>query len=262
MKLTGAPVKDDCSPAALHRSLSISGRQDNVSFSYSGSQAEQDKHVTVARLTAKSNRLSEQIAQTQPNITRTLSRTEAAASKNMATCAREKMSIAGQPEMAPQQERRGEACIATHAFSNCGDIYNPVRPPGIGEVKPGGALDENRRAADLLGERCSWSGTSCDGSRVFRYAGKLRDQPIGMVRRDTTFTGKEVVSADGTLMEVHAQYDRPIDITFKDKRAEARKIARVASVRVQRDPDGSYYVSVLTSAGAVTFHVSADGAVV
>ena len=130
-----------------------------------------------------------------------------------------------------------------------------MRPPGIGESKPGLAY---ARQKDDQDERSNKTTSNRDGSTTYEYKGELayigRQFHVG-------FTGSEKIDSTGKLLETHVKYDKPINQTFLGPSGDTvHLISNVKRIDTSVGGDGNYVTTITTADHrTVTFTTDRDG---
>lgn len=135
------------------------------------------------------------------------------------------------------------------AFSRSGDIYSPVRPPGIGEAGPGvDCPDDQVKDIDY---RNVQSRHNLDGSVTHYYSGELEDGWIS----DTGFKATETLK-DGKVVSSEIQYKPPKTFQVSDGNG-TMTLANVENVRTQLAADGNYH-SIVECADHTKYEIVTD----
>jgi len=149
-----------------------------------------------------------------------------------------------------------DAAAGAPDFNIWSGSYNPVRPPGIGEMKPGEASDQDK------GNGIDWRKAnamydSSDGTTSYSYYGELEDGFIW----DTEFTAEERVDKDNRIISTYVVYETPVDIDFQSPDGTGLDIRNVVKVETELNESTCNYDTVVTTADGRErrFVLSAEG---
>jgi len=167
--------------------------------------------------------------------------------------------VSGEKQIDTMGDRAAEAKAAN--FSPSDGQYHPVRPPGIGEMRPGEESSSDK------GKGIDWregrAVNNSDGSTTYQYKGELEDSGFWPWNwGDTNFTAEERVDSKGNLISTHVKYDSKVDQEYVGKNAEKVKIENVTEVDSRKNGDGNFVTTVTTKDGQKhTFISGPDGKV-
>ncbi len=144
------------------------------------------------------------------------------------------------------KDSSGNAQLSVTDFQIQGGAYNPVRPPGIGEMKPGEANSSYTKKGNPP-ERTSQLDTEL-GQTTYNYTGDLNNGTF----IDTKFTAQESFDQNGRLTHTDVKYtNEPVDITFMGKDGNPvtiKGVKEVESSLSNRQSFGEYYYTRITCA--------------
>jgi len=150
------------------------------------------------------------------------------------------------------------------SFAMVDGQYNPVRPSGIGEFKPGVITAHGWHAYTTYGRvgidsRTGKTTSNSDSSATFEYTGNVSGKPSLSA---VPFKASESIDKDGKVIETHVDYSGPLDQTFIGPTGGPVTISDVRQMDTTRDQDGYYVTKVTNLAGKVwTFTTSSEGKV-
>ncbi|MFN8656288.1 MAG: hypothetical protein U0105_08095 [Candidatus Obscuribacterales bacterium] len=136
-------------------------------------------------------------------------------------------------------------------FSRSGDVYSPVRPPGVGEAGPGVDCPDDQ--VDGIDYRKVQTRHNLDGSVSHFYAGELEDGWIF----DTGFSATETLK-NGKVVSSEVNYNPPKTFQVLDGNG-VMTLANVESVRTELAADGNYH-SVIECADHTKYEIVTDSA--
>lgn len=145
------------------------------------------------------------------------------------------------------------------------NVYNPVGPPGLGDLQPGQEIDGGHE--DIDWRKVVDSEMGSDGSKTFFYEGELNDSGFLGISGETNFAGMERLDPNGRLLERHVTYDSGVTIFLKsDGRHDNDqiKLEKIRKLDTTFDPKTGLYNTVATREDGFkySFQTRPDGQVV
>ncbi len=157
-----------------------------------------------------------------------------------------------------QSSAPGDTKANVDAFKPVEGAFNPVRPEGIGQMRPGQADGDEGKGIDW---RTSRAVSNPDGSTTYNYTGEIEDSYWFNVGGDTNFTAEETVDHNGQMTHSKVEYGSSKDLSLLGPRGQKVQIKNATSVESNRN-GANYETKVVDSDGKVyTFVTAADGTV-
>lgn len=159
---------------------------------------------------------------------------------------------------AEQSSAPGDTKANIDSFKAVDGVFNPVRPMGIGELRPGQAEGDEGKGVDW---RTSRAVRNEDGSTTYNYTGEIEDSWFLGIGGDTNYTAEETVDHNGQLTRSKVEYGSTKDLSFLGPRGQKVSISNVKNVETNRtgnnyetkvmDSDGKTYIFVTAADGTV-----------
>lgn len=155
-----------------------------------------------------------------------------------------------------QSSAPGDTKANIDSFKPVDNVFNPVRPQGLGELRPGQAEGDEGKGIDW---RTSRAVNNENGSTTYNYTGELED---GWIGGDTNFTAQETIDHNGRIVHSKVEYDSAKDLSMLGPRGQKVQIKNAKAVETNRTGN-NYETKVVDSDGKVyTFVTAPDGTVV
>lgn len=155
-----------------------------------------------------------------------------------------------------QSSAPGDTKANVDSFKPVDGVFNPVRPQGLGELRPGQAEGDEGKGIDW---RTSRAVNNANGSTTYNYSGELED---GWIGGDTNFTAEETIDHNGQVVHSKVDYDSAKELSMLGPRGQKVQIKNAKSVETNRSGN-NYETKVVDSDGKVyTFVTAPDGTVV
>lgn len=159
-----------------------------------------------------------------------------------------------------KEDAAGDTNAKVANFSMTEGNYNPVRPRGLGEFRPGQATSGEKNGIDWRESKTESHG---DGSTTYNYKGEVEDSGWAPWNwGDTNFSASERIDKNGNVIETHVKYDGSIDQTYSGPNNEKIEIKSVTQADTTLDKDGNFVTQIKNSDGKIwTFTTSKQGKV-